>query len=294
MNGIINVYKEKNMSSHAVVGKIRHILNTKQVGHLGTLDPLAEGVLVVLVGGATKLAPYLEDDHKTYEAEVILGFSTTTYDLEGEEVARDDASEVTQKEIDDVLKSFLGTQQQMPPIYSAIKINGKKLYEYARKNQSIDIPPRNITIYSIERSSEIYHVQKMIKFKITAKVSRGTYMRSLCFDIGEKLKVPSCMGYLKRLESGDFKLADSVKLEDITLENPHLLNPLDFLKKYFVYECGDNVELCHKITNGMKISLKTFNERHSIVIFSKNNVVLAVYQLVESEKPYYQAVRVWK
>lgn len=294
MNGIINIYKEKNMTSHDVVSSVRRILCAKHVGHLGTLDPLAEGVLIVMVGNATKLAPFLEDDYKVYEAEVILGFTTTTYDLEGEKSPIEDTSFITEEEIDRVLNSFIGKQLQEAPIYSAIKVAGKKLYEYARKSEEVTLPKREITIHSIKRINTLKRDGFITSFKIITKVSRGTYIRSLCYDIGKKLGVNSCMGSLVRVQSGNFKLNDAVKLEEISLENPHLIKSLECLSSYYQFNCSENNEIHKKVINGMKISSKTFTEHHDYIVFTDSDNLLAVYKYIEVEKPYYQAVRVWK
>ena len=186
MDGIIIINKEKGYTSHDAVYKIKKMFNTK-VGHTGTLDPNATGVLPILLGKGTKLSKYLIEHDKEYEVLLQLGTKTTTADEEGEEVEKKCVSEqyLQFKNIEKILKSFIGESQQVPPMYSAIKVNGKKLYEYARKGQTVEIKPRQIEIYSIELLS-IDKKLKQIEFKVSC--SKGTYIRSLCEDIGNKLR----------------------------------------------------------------------------------------------------------
>ena len=186
MDGIILINKPKEWTSHDIVNKVKKILNEK-VGHTGTLDPMATGVLPLLVGKGTLCSKYLINHHKTYKVKLELGKKTDTADTEGKIV---EEKEVTNKMLEktvikEVLNKFLGKQEQIPPIYSAIKVNGKKLYEYARKGQTVEIKPRQIEIYSIELLS-IDKKLKQIEFKVSC--SKGTYIRSLCEDIGNKLR----------------------------------------------------------------------------------------------------------
>ena len=155
MDGLLIINKEKNMTSHDVVGKLRRILNTKRIGHTGTLDPNATGVLVICVGEATKLVQFLEQDSKTYYAEIIIGKATNTYDITGEVTEEVVCQNVDQNKLQEVLDSFVTTYDQLPPIYSAIKVNGKKLYEYARNNQEIEVAARSVTINSIKWDQKI-------------------------------------------------------------------------------------------------------------------------------------------
>ena len=186
MDGIILINKPKEWTSHDIVNKVKKILNEK-VGHTGTLDPMATGVLPLLVGKGTLCSKYLINHNKTYKVKLELGKKTDTADIEGKIV---EEKEVTNKMLEktvikEVLNKFLGKQEQIPPIYSAIKVNGKKLYEYARKGQKVEIKPRQIEIYSIELLS-INKKLKQIEFEVSC--SKGTYIRSLCEDIGNKLR----------------------------------------------------------------------------------------------------------
>lgn len=213
MNGILIINKEKGCTSHDIVYKVKKIFNEK-VGHTGTLDPLAEGVLPILIGKGTLCSKYLINHDKKYIVNLQLGAKTETADLEGkiiEEKSIPDKS-LTQDEIEKVLKSFIGKQQQIPPIYSAIKVNGKKLYEYARKGQNVEIKPREIEIYDIKLIN-IDVNKKQIQFEVFC--GKGTYIRSLCENIAEKLETVGYMESLKRIQVGEFKIEESSKIKEL-------------------------------------------------------------------------------
>ena len=294
MDGILNIYKPKGITSHDVVNKVRRIFNTKQVGHTGTLDPNAEGVLVVCLNPATKLVQFLESDVKKYRCELILGISTDTYDITGNIVDSDKQLVLSEEEVIATIKKFVGKQKQLPPIYSSIKVNGKKLYEYARKNQEVTIESRDIEIFEIDNfTSLIKNEYYSISFDVL--VSKGTYIRSLCFDIGKALGVPSTMGDLLRLQSGVFTLDNAYKLEDIEKGNYQLISMIDAISNIEKIDIINNEELKFKVENGMKISLKYFNKIHSQIVFHENNKIVAVYEYHEEDiKRCYKAVRVWK
>ncbi len=211
MNGIINVYKEKGFTSHDVVAKLRGILHMKKIGHTGTLDPDAVGVLPVCVGKATKVCDLLMDKDKTYLAEVKLGVTTDTLDLSGEVLSEREVS-VTEEELQHIIPEFTGTIMQIPPMYSAIKVNGKRLYELARKGQEVERKPRPVTIHSlILRSVNLTEGE----FSIEVNCSKGTYIRTLCADIGERLGCGAAMKSLVRTKVGQFYLEDALKLSEI-------------------------------------------------------------------------------
>jgi tRNA pseudouridine55 synthase len=212
INGIINVYKEKDYTSHDVVAVLRRILHMRKIGHTGTLDPMATGVLPVCIGNATKVVDFITSKDKSYRAKVRLGFETDTYDITGEIVNEDKECNVTKEEISQAVSSFLGESMQMPPMYSAIKVNGKKLYEYARKGQSVEIKKRKINITSINLI-DVNTEEKTFIIDVTC--SKGTYIRSLIVDIGRKLGTYACMEELERCSSGIFKLEDAYKLSEI-------------------------------------------------------------------------------
>ena len=213
MNGILIINKEKGCTSHDMVYKVKKIFNEK-VGHTGTLDPLAEGVLPILIGKGTLCSKYLINHDKKYIVNLALGQKTETADLEGKIIEEKNIPDksLTQSKIEKVLKSFIGKQQQMPPIYSAIKVNGKKLYEYARKGQNVEIKPREIEIYDIKLIN-IDAQKKQIQFEVFC--GKGTYIRSLCEDIAEKLETVGYMESLKRIQVGNFKIEESSRIQEL-------------------------------------------------------------------------------
>lgn len=214
MNGVLNVYKEQGFTSHDVVAKLRGILKTKKIGHTGTLDPDAVGVLPVCIGKATKLCDLITDWGKTYEAVMLLGTVTDTLDTSGKIVAQ---SEVNVSEVD-ILKAcneFVGAYEQVPPMYSALKHNGQKLYELARKGIEIERKPRTVYINSL-RVNDINLSDRQKTVTITVDCSKGTYIRSLCDDIGKKLGCGACMMKLTRTRVGEFRLDDTLTLNQIS------------------------------------------------------------------------------
>ena len=213
MDGIINVYKEAGYTSHDVVAKLRGILQQKKIGHTGTLDPMAIGVLPVCCGKATKVCELLADRDKTYQAVCRLGVVTDTQDTTGTVLEENTVSGViTQEEVIAAAKSFLGDSYQIPPMYSAVKVNGKKLYELAREGKEIERKPRPITISSLE-IMEIDIDEQIFSMEVTC--SKGTYIRTLCHDIGQKLGVGAAMENLVRTRVGNFEIADAITLDAI-------------------------------------------------------------------------------
>lgn len=228
MDGIIVINKEKEYTSHDVVAKLKKKLNISKVGHTGTLDPNATGVLPILIGKGTKFSKYLINHDKIYEVELELGKKTDTADIEGKVIEEENVDEKYIKEnLLQVLESFVGKQEQIPPMYSAIKKNGKKLYEYARAGEKVDIEPRKIEIYKIDLNK---YDKNIISFVVSC--SKGTYIRSLCEDIAEKLNTVGYMKNLKRLQVGKFNIKDAVYIDDIDLKNvnDHLITPEEILR----------------------------------------------------------------
>ena len=207
--GIIVIHKEKGFTSHDVVAKLRGILHMKKIGHTGTLDPDATGVLPVALGKGTKLVDLLTDKEKTYEAVLHLGIDTDTQDMSGT-VLEEKPVNVTEEEVRKVLKSFVGEQLQVPPMYSALKVNGKKLYELAREGKTVERKARPVCFYEIEPLE--FHLP-LVKIRVTC--SKGTYIRTLCHDIGEKLGCGGCMEELLRTRSGNFVWEDSMTLAQV-------------------------------------------------------------------------------
>jgi len=249
MDGIIVINKSKNCTSHDVVREAKKILNEK-VGHTGTLDPNATGVLPLLVGKGTQISKYLINHDKIYEAVLKLGEKTDTADGEGQiiETREVKQSNIEKENVEKVLKSLIGKQEQIPPMYSAIKVNGKKLYEYARQGQNIEIDPRTIEIYNLE----LIHIQNQ---EITYKVhcSKGTYIRTLCEQIAERLGTVGYMKELKRIQVGEFNIEDSITIEE--LENDiekHFIT----IEKYFekCEEINLNAKKLQLFLNGVQLT----------------------------------------
>ena len=213
MNGIVLINKEKNYTSHDVVSIVKKITKSK-VGHTGTLDPNATGVLPLLLGDATKISKYLINHDKKYEVVLELGKKTSTADVEGEVIEEKEVSQTIWKSeyIENILTEFIGEQEQIPPIYSAIKINGKKLYDYAREGKTVTIEPRKIKIYKIELMG-FNKEAKQIQFKVNC--SKGTYIRSLCEDIAKKLGTVGYMKELNRTQVGEFYIKDSITIAEL-------------------------------------------------------------------------------
>ena len=237
MNGIIIINKPKNLTSNNVVNKVKHILNSK-VGHTGTLDPNATGVLPLLLGDGTKFSKYLINHDKKYRATLKLGIKMSTADVEGEVIEQKDVDDnIFKKEmLEEVLKIFIGKQTQIQPIYSAIKVNGKKLYDYARKGIKVDVPAREIEIYGINLV-DFNKENKTIAFDV--ECSKGTYIRSLCEDIADKLNTVGYMLDLDRLIVGDFKIENSVTIDELEANanneewvNNHIISAEEIMEKY--------------------------------------------------------------
>lgn len=242
-SGIINVYKEKDYTSSDVVVILKKILQTKKVGHTGTLDPMAEGVLPICVGKATRLSDYIMDKDKVYEAEIVFGQATDTQDATGR-VTEQNSRIVTQDELQAVLSRFLGEIDQIPPMYSAIKKNGKKLYEYAREGIVLERPPRKITIYSME----ILKQKAPNVFLLRICCSKGTYIRVLCVDIAAALGTCGHMAALLRTACADFNLNEAFTIDKIRAmkdaENWSFLQPMDSAVLRFV-----RADVCRSILN---------------------------------------------
>ena len=253
MNGILIVNKSKGYTSHDIVAKVKKITGEK-VGHTGTLDPLATGVLPLLIGKGTLCSKYLMNHDKTYKVALKLGIKKSTGDEEGDILQEETVDEelLDESNVKTVLGSFLGEQEQIPPIYSAIKVNGKKLYEYARKGQQVEIEPRKITIYDI-KLLKIDKASFEIQFEVSC--SKGTYIRSLCEDIAKKMGTVGYMKKLQRTRVGTFTIEQSILPEDLNKENveKHIIT----IEKLF--ENLENIELNEKklqlFLNGVKLSV---------------------------------------
>ncbi len=272
MDGILIVNKPKGWTSHDVVGKIRHIAQMKKVGHAGTLDPIATGVLVVLLGKATKLSDILLQKDKTYRAGVRLGLTTDTYDITGVVISQTEP-EITKDEIDSVLRRFEGKQLQQPPMYSAVKQGGKKLYELARQGIEVERPLREVEIYSIDRLDFASP-----SFTIEVHCSKGTYIRSLIHDIGQAMGSGACMESLCRTASGSFLLSDAVTVEQLSKDGvaPYLIPPQNILPVPEMTVDGEQERL---IRNGNRICLLSelkLGEQAELKLFGENREFLCL------------------
>lgn len=272
MNGIIVINKPKDYTSRDIVNIVSKKLNTKKVGHTGTLDPLATGVLVLPIGRALKVSELLTSNTKEYIAEVILGYETDMLDITGTEIKRNIPS-VTKEELLKVLKSYIGKYNQEVPLYSAVKVGGRKLYEYARSGTPVTPPSKEVEVYSLELISDLKHINGAVEFTIRCEVSKGTYIRSLIRDIAYSLNTYGTMKNLIRTRQGIFTLKDAYTLKDIEENNYKLLS---------IKECLPNIKttvieepLLTKVKNGMVLD-KFFEENMSLLL-DKEGKEIAIY-----------------
>jgi len=284
MNGVIALNKPAGLTSHDCVFKIRKILKTKKVGHTGTLDPEVTGVLPICVGEATKLIPYLTDDRKKYIGEITLGFSTTTEDAHGEIIEQKKVDRViTREEILNVLNQLTGDISQTPPMYSAVKVNGKKLYEYARAGIEVERPTRIVTIFenSLLDDREVFEGDT-ISFKFEVFCSKGTYIRTLAVQIGELLGFPAHMSYLTRTKAGAFTIDDCVTFTELE-ENAN-----DFTLDRVMLSMEQALNEYPRLTVTVEEEVRVFNggffpntmnckEGEYIAVYNENNRIIAMY-----------------
>lgn len=272
MNGIIVIDKPKDYTSRDIVNIVSKKFNTKKVGHTGTLDPLATGVLVLPIGRALKVSELLTSNTKEYIAEVILGYETDMLDITGTEIKRN-IPNVTKEELLKVLKSYIGKYNQEVPLYSAVKVGGRKLYEYARSGTPVIPPSKEVEVYSLELISDLKHIKGAVEFTIRCEVSKGTYIRSLIRDIAYSLNTYGTMKNLIRTRQGIFTLKDAYTLKDIEENNYKLLS---------IKECLPNIKttvieepLLTKVKNGMVLD-KFFKENMSLLL-DKEGKEIAIY-----------------
>ena len=258
-SGIINVYKEKGFTSFDVVAKLRGILKTKKIGHTGTLDPDAEGVLPVCIGRATKVCDILTDKDKIYEAVLLLGVETDTQDTTGE-ILKELPVEESESVVKEAILSFVGEYAQIPPMYSALKVNGKKLYELAREGKTVERKARNVQIFSIEILE-----MDLPRVRMSVHCSKGTYIRTLCHDIGQKLGCGGCMEKLLRTKAGIFELADTLKLAEINALAKEGLVEEKIISVDELFEDHSKVwtkqEYDVVVHNGNRVKMKMFQEK---------------------------------
>jgi tRNA pseudouridine55 synthase len=272
MNGIIIVNKEKGYTSRDVVNVVGKTLGTKKVGHTGTLDPIATGVLVICVGDATKLADIITSNDKEYVAKVILGLDTDTLDVTGT-VLKEESTNFSKNEILEVLNSFLGTYEQEVPKYSAVKIDGKKLYEYARSNVDVVLPKRQVTVNLIELVSDIEIIDSKTVFTFKTNVSKGTYIRSLIRDIALKLGTVGVMAELVRTKHGRYNIEESCTLEQIKNNEYKLYDIKEIFNDVKQVEAAENI--INKIKNGNPVD--NIYDEDQILFLDSDQKALALY-----------------
>lgn len=267
MNGVLNIFKPKGMSSFDAVRVVKKVAGTGKVGHTGTLDPEATGVLPICIGRATKIIDYIMDSEKVYEVTLKLGIRTTTYDLEGEVLEERDPSHLTEEEILNSINSFKGEYSQIPPMYSALKQNGVRLYELARKGIEVERKGRLVNIYNLE---DIKINNPYISMKVAC--SKGTYIRSLCYDIGEKLGVFATMTQLNRAKTSVFSQEKSININELTKENinDYILSMEEALEKYD--KIVVNKKYVKLLVNGVRVADGRFTKDKVI-----NNKLYRVY-----------------
>ncbi|MGM0329831.1 tRNA pseudouridine(55) synthase [Enterococcus sp. DIV1368b] len=294
MEGLLPLWKERGMTSHDCVFKLRKILHTKKIGHGGTLDPDVDGVLPICIGKATKVIEYLTDSGKTYKGEITLGYSTTTEDKSGEIVEQRAVTEVlTEDQIDEAMAAFVGEITQIPPMYSAVKVNGRRLYEYARNNETVERPVRKAQIYRFERTSEIHWSKEAgtVSWRFEVECGKGTYVRTLAVDTGSKLGYPAHMSDLTRTASAGMNESQAITLAEVAsyMENGTIeeyLLPIETgVAKFKQVDIDETV--WQKVKNGMRLDYQVFGlsemPSEEIALFYQGKVV-SIYQPNPKEK----------
>lgn len=285
MDGIIVIDKPKNKTSRDVVNEVCQILHTKKVGHTGTLDPIATGVLVICVGKATKLVEMITAYDKEYIAQIQLGIKTDTKDITGTILEKQNV-DITKEQIEKALKEMTKTYLQTVPIYSAVKVKGKKLYEYARNKKEVKLPTREVKIQNLRLIDKIKKENQQVIFTIECHVSKGTYIRSLIEDIAEKMGTIGTMTSLRRTKQGMFDIQQANTLEDLKNNQFYFYSVEDVLKEYKQIEVNKDLEF--KVKNGARIP-NLYQE--DTIVFTKNNRVLAVYKTYEKDN---NLIKPWK
>lgn len=290
MNGVINIYKERGYTSQDVVAKLRGILKQKKIGHTGTLDPDAEGVLPVCIGNATRLFDILTDRTKEYEAVLLLGKTTDTQDISGTVISEDDSyKELSVEKVTEIINSFIPGYNQIPPMYSALKVNGRKLYELAREGKEIERQPRWVDIDNIE----IVDIS-LPRITMRLSVSKGTYIRTICNDIGEKLGCGGCMESLLRTRAGSFGLDTAIKLSDIerVRDESRLDEIIVRVDDLFDYErLHMNPDADKAVHNGNiffpKDTVENRKIKGNVLVYDSTNVFIGIYSFVDGKyKPF--------
>lgn len=296
MDGVLAIHKPRGMTSHDVVWRLRRILGTKKIGHTGTLDPDVDGVLVVCIGRATKLVQFMEHAHKVYHARAVLGVSTTTEDLSGDVVETlpvpvgcfDEAG------LRDVLAGFVGVSKQVPPMYSAVKVNGRKLYEYARSGMEVERPERSIEIFRLDLVADsLNFVDERAYFEFDIESAKGLYVRTLCVDVGAKLGFPAAMADLQRTLSGQFSLSDCVTLEQVEAGDYKLTAMADI--DLGLPEFTIDALLAERVFTGTVFTVDEFvgAPATTFAVLNEQRQLLAVYQPHPEKPGKFKPVRVF-
>ncbi|MFO8069911.1 MAG: tRNA pseudouridine(55) synthase TruB [Alkalibacterium sp.] len=300
MEGLLPIWKERGMTSHDCVFKLRKILKTKKIGHSGTLDPDVDGVLPVAIGKATKVIEYMMDSKKIYTGEITLGFSTTTEDSSGEVVEEKPVDfNIDEDDIDKTLSEFKGVITQTPPMYSAVKVDGRRLYEYAREGLVIDRPSREVTIYSFDRTSDVVRnkEKETLSFSFKVVCGKGTYVRTLAVDVGAKLKSPSHMSDLTREASSGFNREEALTLSEVQVlvdekRVEEAIFPLEKALSHMPsYELDSDEYL--KVRNGSLLERQVYlaKDEEEIVFYYREKAV-AIYKAHPTKSQYIKPAKV--
>lgn len=297
-NGVFPIFKEKGLTSHDVVYKMRHILHMKKVGHTGTLDPEVTGVLPVVAGEATKLTEYMQLKDKSYSAEVTLGIATETEDAHGDVTETMKMNYLSDEEVDRAIHSFTGEYNQQVPLYSSARVAGRKLYEYARSGEAVERPVKTVFIKDIERTGEVEFTGRTVKFNIDVTCSKGTYIRTLAVDIGRALGVPAHMSNLIRTASCGFDISDTITLDELRMledeKKEEYLHPVkDIISEENLLEMVDE-QLLFKVRHGQKLKksdiMEMVSHKDKYIVFLKDDKPVGMYhqhpQKADELKPY--------
>lgn len=297
MNGIIPLHKERGMTSFDCVAKLRHILQTKRVGHSGTLDPNVDGVLPICVGTATKVVPYLMASGKVYRGKVTLGVATTTEDLDGDEVARQPLSTpFTAAAVAEAAQTLTDTIQQTPPMYSAVKVHGRRLYEYARAGETVERPTRTVTVdyFTLTGAGDFDASTGTQTIAFEIGCSKGTYVRTLAVDLGRKLGVPAVMATLTRLKSGGFTLDQAVTLDQVAAaveadDLASILRPIDYALRAYPH-VALSAKLWQLVKNGVFLSAQEVAQatptKVPVLALTYENETKCLYQWSDEKQQY--------
>ncbi|KRO04989.1 tRNA pseudouridine synthase B [Levilactobacillus paucivorans] len=293
MNGIIPLYKERGLTSFDCVAKLRHILHTKKVGHSGTLDPSVDGVLPICIGSATKVVPYLMGSGKIYRGTLTLGLATTTEDLDGDVIDRQPLTTAfTADQLIQAAAALTGTIQQTPPMYSAVKVNGRKLYEYARAGETVERPTRTITVTRFDLTTpgdfDAEQGTQTVAFEIAC--SKGTYVRTLAVDLGRQLGVPAVMASLTRIKSGGFTLDQAVTLDEVAAamaaeDLSPILRPIDYALTQYPHVALSE-RLWGLVKNGVFLDQAQVGSTEPIVALSYAGATKCLYQFLPEKQQY--------